>query len=72
MQKLSNSQSPSTVRVIPVELAGQWIAWDCGTEQIVAYGREIGDVMDSADAAGYPDAILERVPQPGVSFIGRI
>jgi hypothetical protein len=54
----------------PVEFAGQWIAWNKQRTEIVAHGREMVEVHVAAIAAGYPDAILQRVRRPDVSFIG--
>ena len=54
----------------PVELAGQWIAWDRARTKIVAQGKEMADVHRAAVAAGHADAILQRVRRPDQAFIG--
>jgi hypothetical protein len=54
----------------PVEYAGQWVAWSPDRTRIVGHGLGLADAHDAAIAAGHPDAILQHVRQPGVSFIG--
>jgi|GEM_PF-1510345 hypothetical protein len=56
----------------PIEYAGQWVAWNNERTEIVAHGKRLADVFDAAIASGHADAILQRVPQPGVTFIGTI
>lgn len=54
----------------PIEFAGQWIAWNKERTKIVSHGREMADVHRAALAAGYKDAILQRVRRPDERFIG--
>jgi hypothetical protein len=54
----------------PVEYAGQWVAWNRERTQIIAHGREMAEVHRAAIAAGHPDAVMQRVRQPDLSFIG--
>ena len=55
----------------PLEYVGQWVAWNKELTEIVAHGRDLGDVHAAAEAAGHPDAVLEKVRRP-CSFIGRV
>ena len=57
-------------RPAPIEFAGQWIAWNKQRTEIVAHGETMASVHAAAIAAGHPDAILQRVRRPAVSFIG--
>lgn len=54
----------------PIEFAGQWIAWNKERSRIVAHGTEMASVHREAVAAGFPDAILQRVRRPDANFIG--
>jgi hypothetical protein len=54
----------------PVEFAGQWVAWNKAQTEIVAHGKEVAAVRAAAQAAGHPDAVLEKVRRPGTIFIG--
>jgi hypothetical protein len=53
----------------PVEFAGQWVAWNKQRTQIVAHGATMAAVHATATAAGYADAILQRVRRPDVHFV---
>jgi hypothetical protein len=61
---------PSRPRPIPVQYAGQWIAWDANRQQVVAHGWEFSKVRTAAIAAGHTEPILQKVPR-GL-FIGGI
>lgn len=54
----------------PVEYAGQWVAWNKERTEIIAHGKGIVNVYEAAVAAGYPDALLQKVRVPGVAYIG--
>jgi hypothetical protein len=54
----------------PVEFAGQWVAWDKARTEIVAHGQHLVEVHRAAIASGHPDAVLQRVRRPELSFIG--
>jgi hypothetical protein len=56
----------------PIEYAGQWVAWNKEHSEIVAHGKRLAEVFDAAIAAGHPDAVLQRVPQLGVTFVGKV
>jgi hypothetical protein len=66
---VSNVRHPKPA---PVEFAGKWVAWNKQRTEIVAHGNEMAAVHAAAIAAGHADAILQRVRQPTVSFIGAI
>jgi hypothetical protein len=46
------------------------VAWNKALTQIVAHGKDVAAVRAAAIAAGHSDAILEKVRQPGTTFIG--
>jgi hypothetical protein len=54
----------------PVEFAGQWVAWNRQRTEIIARGSEMAAVHQAAIDAGHPDAILQRVRRPELTFIG--
>lgn len=54
----------------PIEFAGEWVAWNAAQTEIIAHGEDLEAVYDEAVAAGYLDAIIEKVPVAGTYFIG--
>ena len=48
--------------VLPLELAGNWIAWSGDGLRIVAYAPELVEAERLAHAAGEPEPILQRHP----------
>ena len=54
---------PDRAKPIPVEFAGQWIAWNANRSQIVAHGPEMSQVRSDAVAAGHSEPILQKVPR---------
>lgn len=57
------SKYPGRPKPIPATYAGQWIAWDAGHREIVAHGRSMSQVRQSAVTAGHADPILQKVPR---------
>jgi hypothetical protein len=53
---------------IPLEFAGQWIAWNTDRTEIVAHGAAFGEVRARALTAGHPEPLMQRVL--GRSFVG--
>jgi hypothetical protein len=53
---------------VPLELAGQWIAWSKDRMEIVAHGAAFGEVRARAIAAGHSEPLMQRVV--GRSFVG--
>lgn len=70
MTNLEPIAVPGRPPAAPVELAGQWVAWDKQRAEIIAHGHDVAAVRAAAQGAGFPDAILEKVRQPGATFIG--
>ena len=58
-------QKPGEPEVLPLALAGNWIAWSSDGMQIVAWSRSLIEVENLAHAAGEPDPIFERHPGVG-------
>jgi hypothetical protein len=69
-----NQSHVETVRPppAPIEFAGKWVAWDKRRTKIVASGRTVAAVHAQAIAAGYLDAVLQRVRRPDERFIGAL
>ncbi len=59
---------PDRPEPVPVEYAGEWVAWNEGHTQIVAHGANMSEVRDRAVATGCAQPVLQRVP-PG-PFVG--
>lgn len=62
-------QDPRRPKAAPVELAGQWVAWDRERTEIVASGDDFAAVREEAIASGHTMPLMEVVPRP-CSFIG--
>lgn len=68
-----NKRSPLPVPLPPpVEYAGQWVAWTRDRTRIVAHGRNAGEVRTAALAAGFSDALFQKVPHPDRASIGAL
>ena len=48
--------------VLPLALAGNWIAWSGDGLRIVAYAPELVEAEELAHAAGEPEPIMQRHP----------
>ncbi|MEX2118837.1 MAG: hypothetical protein WD847_04435 [Pirellulales bacterium] len=70
MNKSEAIPDPLHPKPAPIEFAGQWVAWNKERTEIVAHGTDMAAVHAAAMNAGYPEAILQRVRRPDVSFIG--
>ena len=64
------SDSTTPITVVPIEYAGQWIAWDQTGTRIVASGRTIEEALRAAEAAGEKEPVLAKAPKAGVHFVG--
>ena len=61
---------PRRPKPAPREYAGQWVAWDKHRKNIVAHGDDVAQVRAAAEAAGHPNAVLQKVPSIDVIFVG--
>ena len=59
-----------TPPIVPIEYAGNWIAWDFNETKIVASGRSYEETLKAAKATGETPPVLEKVPGARVRFIG--
>ncbi len=48
--------------VLPLALAGNWIAWSGDGLKIVAYAKTLVEAEELAHAAGEPEPIMQRHP----------
>ena len=53
------------LEVLPLALAGNWIAWSGDGLKIVAYAKTLVEAEQLARAAGEPEPIMERHPGVG-------
>lgn len=60
---------PDRAPPVPLEFAGEWIAWNQECTKIVAHGREMSEVRNSAIAEGFASPVLQKVPR--APFVGR-
>jgi hypothetical protein len=64
------TDSTTPTIVVPIQYAGQWIAWDQAGTRIVASGRTIDEALGGAEAAGEKEPVLAKAPKAGVHFVG--
>jgi hypothetical protein len=64
------SEEPAAVRIVPLEYAGLWIAWNQEGTRIVASGRTIDEAAESAAAAGETRPVFSKGPKADVRFVG--
>lgn len=57
--------TPGGPEVLPLWLAGHWVAWSGDGQRIVAYARKLVEAEELAHAVGEPEPILERHPGAG-------
>ena len=62
--------SKTSTPVVPIQYAGQWIAWDHTDTHIVASGRTLEDAVAAAKAAGEKEPIFAKAPKADVRFVG--
>lgn len=60
---------PERPKPIPLEMAGQWLAWNQDCTQILAHGKQMNEVWEQAVAQGCERPVLHKVPRG--PFIGR-
>ena len=56
--------------IVPIELSGQWIAWDFDETKVIASGTSYAEVKRTALATGEPRPVLVKAPQASTRFIG--
>lgn len=68
---MRNESTSADSRVVPIDYAGQWIAWNHEGTRIVASGRTLEDAAKAATAAGETQPVFAKVPKADVRFVGR-
>jgi hypothetical protein len=58
------------MQVVPIEYAGQWIAWNQGGTCIVGSGDTLAEAANAAQVAGEQQPIFAKVPKANVRFVG--
>jgi hypothetical protein len=59
---------PDRPEPAPLDLAGQWVAWNKDRSQILAHGAKFDEVRAEAIAAGCQEPLMQRVL--GTCFVG--
>lgn len=67
---MPTEEAPLVTRVVPLEYAGKWIAWNRDHTLIIASGRTFEDAREAAAAVGEIDPIFAKAPKAGVRFVG--
>jgi hypothetical protein len=63
---------PCQTRVVPIEFAGLWIAWNRSQTSIIAKGRTIEETMEAAKSTGEQEPVFAKVPKANVRFVGGV
>jgi len=53
---------PNRVEPVPVEYAGQWVAWNEDRTEILFHGPDMSEVRGQAIAHGCACPVLQKVP----------
>ena len=67
---LSSGLASAEAGVVPLEYAGQWIAWNPDGTRIVASGRTLQEAAQAAATAGESQPVFAKVPKAEVRFAG--
>jgi len=59
---------PDRGRAVPIELVGQWLAWNQDRTEILAHGDDMRAVRERAIALGCARPVLQKVPH--APFVG--
>ncbi|HYV34679.1 MAG TPA: hypothetical protein VE988_03180 [Gemmataceae bacterium] len=54
---------PCETRIVPIEFAGLWIAWNRSQTRIVAKGRTLQETADAAKVTGELEPVFAKVPR---------
>lgn len=61
---------PGRPRAAPIELAGQWVAWDKDEQHILANAVTLPELRDAVRSLGSPKVIYQHVPRPNRLYSG--
>ena len=64
------SEELPVVRVVRLEYAGLWIAWNQEGTRMVAGGRTIDEAAKAAAAAGETRPVFAKAPKADLRFVG--
>jgi len=56
--------------VVPLELAGKWVAWSLDGSRIIAHGETLDACEEAANRAGETELRFEKVPRADRPHIG--
>jgi hypothetical protein len=59
---------PDRGPLVPLELAGQWVAWNQDCTEILAHGDDMAGVREQATVHGCPRPVLQKIPHS--PFVG--
>jgi hypothetical protein len=67
---MAPESTTAELQVVPIEYAGQWIAWNDQGTRIVASGHTLPEAVQAATAAGAAHPVFAKVPKSDVRFAG--
>jgi hypothetical protein len=57
-------------KAVPVEFAGQWVAWNSDHSRIVAHADTLPRLWQVVQNEGIENPVFEKVPRADVRFVG--
>ncbi len=69
------SRFPDRPTLVPLEYAGQWLAWNEDCTEILAHGDSLSEVHDQAVQFGCLRPVLQKIPRGpfvGSPFVGSV
>ncbi len=61
---------PRRPLAIPIELCGQWVAWNAAHTRIVAHAETLKELRQAVREKQIDDPVFEKVPRADVRFVG--
>ncbi len=55
---------------VPVELAGNWVAWNAERARVVAHAETLQQLWQAVREEMFDDPVFEKVPRADVRFVG--
>ena len=61
---------PHATKPVPIEYAGQWVAWTRDHSKILAHSDTIQELWRIVQERGIKEPVFEKVPRADVRFVG--
>ena len=64
------NQTQKQLPDVPIEYAGQWVAWNGQRSKIIASGKDFAEVNRATEKTGEKHPLFEKVPRPDTRYVG--